>query len=413
MKESFNEVSNIHNERGHSTNILYLGDPLNQVVNYLHYKGTVRLSLTCKFFYESLKKIITTKAQTVIVASSHYHTLVYRKGTLYGSGRNQEGQLGLGHKNNQTAPQVIRLPNQDEEEVISIVAGEDHTIVSCTNSLYSFGDNTFGQLGLGKVSSSRTEVTPQRINLPPAQHIAAGHAHTIVSCSNQLYGFGSNTQGELGLGDKINKTPLPLRIILPEEGKIKSIAAGNNHTLVLYENGQLWGFGDNSEGELGLGDISAQRTPRRIILPKGETVMSIATGRRHTLALCKNSENSTILYGFGVNSEGQLGLGHTVGQKTPQPIPLPKEEQAAFIAAALSHSFVLCKSGTLYAFGDNSSCQLPLEHSGAQLTPYPVSPPEGQEIKSVIAAGYFTHFVLQPKSRSHCLEAEQTASLRL
>jgi alpha-tubulin suppressor-like RCC1 family protein len=399
MKRSFDEVSSINsgNDRDYRTNLLSLGDPLIKIANYLRYKEAVSLSSTCKFFktHEILKEIIAAKEMPTILTGNILYQFIYRKNTLLGLGRNEYGQLGLGHTIEcQEKPQIVRLP-KDDAEIISIAVGKHHSIVLSTNGLvYSFGKNNYGQLGLGYESPNQTIPQPIK-NLPKAQHIAAGYDFTIVSCNNKLYGFGENNFGQLGLD--VPKTSQPLLITIPEEGNIKSIAVGSSHTLVLFENGKLWGFGANFWGQLGLGNIRKQTIPRRIELPEGEKVIAIAAGEQDTFVLCENSKNCRTLYGFGENNVGQLGLGHVSEQRTPQRIILPEGEEPNSIQVGHRRTFVLCENSkncrTLYGFGENDVGQLGLGHMSVQTTPQRIILPEGEEPNS-IQAGYQTTFVL-------------------
>jgi alpha-tubulin suppressor-like RCC1 family protein len=216
----------------------------------------------------------------------------------------------------------------------------------------------------------------------------------ISSLNNKLYGFGDNYLGQLGLN--VPKTSEPLPITIPEEGNIKSIAVGSLHTLVLFENGKLWGFGANVRGQLGLGNIRKQTIPRRIELPEGEKVIAIAAGDQDTFVLCENSKNCRTLYGFGQNNVGQLGLGHMSVQTTPQRIILPEGEEPNSIHVGYRTTFVLCKSGIVYRFGYNS------KDNTCQTTPQPIVLPPGYKARSVFAVGVSPWISKEP---------EQTASL--
>ena len=99
---------------------------------------------------------------------------------------------------------------------------------------------------------------------------------------------------------------------------IKSIHPRAYHTLALMEDGSIYAWGENYYGQLGLGHNTNQNTPQ-LISPDhfhNKTIQSIHTGHCQTLVLMTDGS----LYSWGLNYGGQLGLGHTDNQTTPQSI---------------------------------------------------------------------------------------------
>jgi hypothetical protein len=121
-----------------------------------------------------------------------------------------------------------------------------------------------------------------------------------------LYTWGHNESGQLGVGTRFAYTNVPQRVALPA-GKTawKAFAAGETHALATTSDGQLFSWGYNGYGQLGLGDNGPNQL-RPIAVPNLTNVAAIAAGARHSLAIvdCR-------VLAWGGNSCGQLGAGFT------------------------------------------------------------------------------------------------------
>lgn len=152
----------------------------------------------------------------------------------------------------------------------------------------------------------------------------------ISSNSDSTLLFNSRTKLIVGLGDNrfvfsnsdAKKTwTIPLRRTV----NVKQIAAGTSHILILYDNGELDGYGRGYSGQLGIGSYSS-RNPKtfNIKLPNGETPKQIAAAEYYSLVITQQGH----LYGFGDNRDGQLGLGEEKEIEFPTQIPLPNNSIA-------------------------------------------------------------------------------------
>jgi alpha-tubulin suppressor-like RCC1 family protein len=137
---------------------------------------------------------------------------------------------------------------------------------------------------------------------------SASSLHTFVlSEDDTLYAFGRNDRGQLGLGDKVARS-VPTRVTLPVASKVVKVATGHGHSLVLLENGDVYACGGNTHGELGLGDAKAHYNvdhPALTKVPGLAAVKDVACGWEHSLAC--NVDGA--LFTFGHPQNGQLGHG--------------------------------------------------------------------------------------------------------
>jgi alpha-tubulin suppressor-like RCC1 family protein len=299
-------------------------------------------------------------------------------GQIYAFGENYSGQLGNAtHDKELTAnpsPALVTLPGVSGS-VIEVAAGEEHTLaVTSGGQLYAFGSNFYGQLGISTDSGSSTpDPTPTLVSLPgatgPVTQVAAGYEHSLaVTSTGQLYAFGSNFYGQLGVSTNSGSTTAnstPTLVSLPgATGPVTEVAAGSEHSLAATSTGQLYAFGENEQGQLGSSTHDnthdANPTPTLVTLPgAGGPVVQLAGGGAHSLALTSTGQ----LYAFGENRGGQLGVTTHSGTGEPTPTPTLVTLPGATgpiteIAAGNVHTVVATATGQLYAFGENHFGQL-------------------------------------------------------
>ena len=250
---------------------------------------------------------ITTNVDDIksIYCGKEYIIILKNDGTLYGCGYNGYGQLGLGDTSNRKV--FTKITNN----VKSIYCGYNHTLIlKNDNTLWGCGRNDYGQLGLEKDTSNKTTFTQITINVNNIKSIYCGNEYTIILKNDgTLWGCGSNKWGQLGWGDTTNRTTIT--IIGINSGNIKEVYPGGAHITILKNDGTLWGCGNNNDGELGLGDTS-NRTTFTQITANTDNIKSIYGGYDHTLML----KNDGTLWVSGWNNYGQLGLGDTSNRYT-------------------------------------------------------------------------------------------------
>jgi alpha-tubulin suppressor-like RCC1 family protein len=229
--------------------------------------------------------------------------------------------------------------------------GASHALaIRADGSLWAWGSNLAGQLGLGTTSSNLCAPTPV---LPDAglrwASLAAGHSHSVaVTTSGALYLWGDNSYGQLGLGDATARL-VPTRL---GADAWQQVVAGANFTVGIHSDGTLWAWGDDASGQLGDGQAAGtfRRSPNQI--GSDRTWVRVAAGASHVMALQADGG----LWLWGDNSDGQLGKGSlaiTAGDLVPALLDVA--QPWLDVEAGGTLSFALTDAGALFGWGDNLS----------------------------------------------------------
>ena len=306
--------------------------------------------------YPGKKDFWTNITATAGTGSQWFALALQSNGTLWSWGDNNFGQLGLSDITNRSSPiQVGALSVWTQ-----VIAGSAYGLAIQSNStLWSWGNNNTGQLGL---SDTVIRSSPVQVGaLSTWTKIAAGTTMSLAIQSNStLWSWGGNDVGQLGLSDITNRSsPIQVGALSVWTG----IACGYGHSLAIQSNGTLWSWGNNSLGALGLSNITNRSSPVQVGALSVWT--KIACGYRHSLALQSNGT----LWSWGGNSFGQLGSSNITHRSSPAQVGalLWKE-----IAASDRHSLAIQSNGTLWVWGGNSYGQLGLGDLNRRSSPVQV-----------------------------------------
>ena len=186
---------------------------------------------------------------------------------------------------------------------------EHSLILKNDGTLWGCGNNQYGQLGLGD-TTNRNTFTQITANADDIKSVYCGWNHTLILKNDgTLWGCGQNNFYELGLEDTANRNIFTQ--IATNVDNIKEIYCGTNHTFILENDGTLWGCGRNDYGQLGLGDNN-NRTTFTQITTNTNNIKEIYCGYDHTIIL----KNDGTLWSTGYNGDGRLGLGDTNSRYT-------------------------------------------------------------------------------------------------
>ena len=295
----------------------------------------------------------TTQQSPVAIACGAYHTMILMStGNIYGTGYNVYGQLGDDTIVNKYSMTI--MPNSSEQIPSSISCGSNYTVVLMANgSIYGTGLNGAGQLGLNNTTTKKTLTA---MTIPPGKtpsSISCGGNHTIVKMTDgTIYGTGRNTNGQLGNGTTTNQ--LTLTSISTSEKTPSSISCGNSHTIVTMTDGSIYGTGYNYDGQLGDGTIIDKSTFTQLINNTTKTPSIVTCGAYHTM-ICMTDYS---IYGTGYNNAGQLGLGFSTDKIYFTIIPNISGKTPLAIYCNYNITILLMNDGTLYGSGYDAYGQL-------------------------------------------------------
>ncbi|ROI16209.1 X-linked retinitis pigmentosa GTPase regulator [Anabarilius grahami] len=304
------------------------------------------------------------------------------------------------------APSKFWLKN---DVPLRISCGDEHTaLVTENGKLFMFGSNNWGQLGLGTKTTVNKPTCVKALKSESVKLAACGRTHTLVYTSRgNLYASGGNNEGQLGLGDCDDRASFHLVDFFSKHGPIKMLAAGSNTSAALTQDGRLYMWGDNSEGQIGLGKESNALTPQEVSVGKrvswvscgyyhsafvtvdgalftfgekdsgklglsteklanhkvpqqvtniSDKVVQVSCGGGHTVALTEHE-----VYSFGLGQFGQLGHGTFIFEsRLPRVVEHFRRGRVKHVECGENHTALITESGLLYTFGDGRHGKLGL-----------------------------------------------------
>ena len=286
-----------------------------------------------------------------IVTAVNHSLCVDRDGNVWswGSQLVKNGQLGqLDMKPRWRPAKILGLSKEREEafqdvrlpRVLQAAGGDDFSLLlTATGEVRSFGINWVGQLGLGVSGKGKTR--PHPLVSPPISgfdgrrvvEISAGSLHsTAVDEAGGLWTWGHGEGGRLGLGlgcfsrhqgHNVVRSR-PCRVMLLSRERIVHANAGGEHTLAVTDQGQLYAWGVNKHGQLGVGDFTNKALPTLVTTFEQVTWTKIAA-------------DPPMVYNV-------------------VPSPTPRVKQVS--AGSGEHSVVLTEAGEVYTMGDGTKGQL-------------------------------------------------------
>jgi alpha-tubulin suppressor-like RCC1 family protein len=292
-------------------------------------------------------------------------------------------------------PTVIPLPPEDRERTdvikidpdnpndqfyttIAAGLGNQSLAVKGDGRLHVWGQNGFGQLGTGTTKEEKSPVLISGLVVNWKQVTAGYYNSAGITDNGNLYVWGNNVDGQLGFsGGGSRYTPTQV------DGTWIDVAAGTYHILAIKEDGTLWAWGYGGWGALGQGNTTTIRAPTEIEVSGVTGVtkwVKVEAGEFYSMALTEDGK----LYAWGDNAYGKLGDG-TANQRT-SPVRIGGSSYTwASMSAGAFHSAAITTGGDLYTWGFNDGR---LGNGGTTYSYTPVKIGNSGEWKTV-AAGYY------------------------
>ena len=264
-------------------------------------------------------------------------------GTLWAWGQNANGQLGLGDVVNRSSPvQVGTLSNW--LAVASGLSGYCHTIALKTDgTLWTWGDNTQGQLGDGTAVAKSSPI--QIGSLTTWSSISTAYKCSLaIKTDGTLWVWGSSLYGQIG------NTGSSSPIQFGSGSNWKSVSGAYLHSLGVKTDGTLWAWGYNNNGQLGDGTVALKTTATQI--GTLTTWLTSAGGQYHSSAV--RSDNT--LWVWGKNDVGQLGQNNVTNYSSPKQVGTLTNWKTNSLG--MQHTLAIKTDGTLWSWGRNSEGEL-------------------------------------------------------
>ena len=297
------------------------------------------------------KKITSNTKFNKISAGFLYSLAIDETGNLWAWGNNSIGQLGDGTTTKVTKPKQVTT----DKKFVNVQAGHGSIDTEICNlaldengKIWSWGKNTYGQLGNAQASIYSTEMLLLNTISHYTKIDTGAYSHNLaIDKEGNLWAWGDNTYGQLGDRTTTN-SDIPKQIMVGT--KFKEIAAGEFYSLAIDTAGNLWAWGDNRDGQLGDETKTNSTEPKQI--SKGTKFTKVITGRYSSFAI-DEAEN---LWGWGLNDNGQIGIGkdsNSGDHEILKPTKINEGVKYKEVAADANQTLAIDKAGNIWAWGES------------------------------------------------------------
>ncbi len=241
------------------------------------------------------------EAMAVEISCGLYHTVARTTtGKLYAWGYGGYGQLGVGDWTDRHAPTLVASTSNNTvgTEIIMVATGQYHTIaLSSQGEVYTWGDNSKGQLGYSVVPPIREYILSYKhpilvrstILTLPVIKVAAGYASSYaLTSTGEVYAWGDNSQGQLGLGSTPSSVSIPTRVSSLKGVHVISLSCSTNTVMAVTRNGSAYSWGVNTNGQAADGSSTSKNVPKLVVNPYPRKIVGASPGNVFSLALFKH-----------------------------------------------------------------------------------------------------------------------------
>ena len=285
--------------------------------------------------------------------SPRHQAIVTEDGKLYVWGNNSYGQVGDGTATETECETPTLVKGLEDAEIREVqLSSANSAAITTDGALYMWGENSDGQLGIGS-KDNRSTVAKRVEGLKNVKTVSMNSYrgnNAAITRDGTLYMWGQNRAGQLGDGTTTNAYT-PVRPKLEEDVKVKQVALGNEHTVALSEDGQVYTWGYNYDGALGNGTTTGSKTPAKIEVGDGKKVAEVYADNNCSAALTEDGE----LYMWGDNNCGQLGDGSTTDKSLPNKVEISSGKKVTEFLLCHKSCMALLSDGTVWAWGYSGS----------------------------------------------------------
>nr|XP_057930113.1 E3 ubiquitin-protein ligase HERC2 isoform X6 [Doryrhamphus excisus] len=319
-------------------------------------------SVSAPTLLESIQHVFIRK---VAVNSGGKHCLALSsEGEVYSWGEAEDGKLGHGNRSPCDRPRVIE--SLRGVEVVDIAAGGAHSAcITASGELFTWGKGRYGRLGHG---DSEDQLKPKLVDALQGHRVidvacGSGDAQTLcLTDDDMVWSWGDGDYGKLGRGGS-DGCKIPMKIdSLTGVGVIK-VECGSQFSVALTKAGAVYTWGKGDYHRLGHGSDDHVRRPRQVQGLQGKKVIAIATGSLHCVCCTEDGE----VYTWGDNDEGQLGDGTTNAIQRPRLVAALQSKKINRVACGSAHTLAWSTSKPTNA--GKVPAQVPMEYNHLQEIP--------------------------------------------
>ena len=292
-----------------------------------------------------------------VAAGENSTVAVTRTGEVWTWGSGDYGKLGHGQIRVVDVPRPVEA--LEGKGVVQVAVADTYMVaVTRTGDVWEWGQGSTGRLGHNTAASQLVPIKVKAIDGQQAfdgqnvVQIAAGRQHTAaLTRKGEVWTWGYGPHGQINSSSYLESVErVPKRVEALVAKNVVQVAAGDMCTVALTSTGDVWAWGINYRGLLGLGDYDIIIVkPTRVHALAGQHVVHVALGRHHTAALTSTGA----VWTWGLGSSGQLGHGDSANYSVPKRV---EALNGAFVVAVDAngwHTVAITTRGEVYVWGDS------------------------------------------------------------
>ncbi|WP_436535940.1 Ig-like domain-containing protein [Actinoplanes sp. HUAS TT8] len=305
-------------------------------------------------------------------------------GRAYCWGSNSQGQLGTSDQQTRPSPVPVNAP--PGVTFTQLAASVSHTCGLTGDGIaYCWGIPNIGRPS----GASEGTLGPLEMIAPAGVTFTQLAVGAVYACglarTGRAYCWGTGGRGQLGDGDTVDR-PSPTPVTMPPDVKFTQITTGITHACGLSGDGQAYCWGNNADGQLGVGDTGPRTIPVPVTMPAWVTFNQLTAGYMHTCGLARGGR----AYCWGNSGRGQVGDGSTTSRSVPTLVHAPAGVAFTELTTGILHTCGRAGDGTAYCWGRGDDGRLGNGGGDDQLSPVKVLPlgvkPAGPQPPATVTA---------------------------